>query len=163
MMLPVNLLYLVAFEGIDLIDFLSFLPSLGFLGYVICRLDVALSWLQFLAYVILMINAIAFLFAVVLIISTVSFWTTQSFGLARIFDNFLKIGRYPLDIFQGFWKIFFVYFLPLVLIAQLPSQALLKTLSPAFALFAVGVTAAFLILALGFWKVGLKNYLSAST
>jgi ABC-type uncharacterized transport system permease subunit len=64
---------------------------------------------------------------------------------------------------EGFWKIFFVYFLPLVLIAQLPSQALLKTLSPAFDLFAVAVTAAFLILALGFWKVGLKNYLSAST
>ena len=163
MILPVDLLFMVAFEEIDLIDFLSFLPSLGFLSYVICRLDVALSWPQAVAYVALLANAVLFLFAVVLIISTISFWTTQSLGLARIFDNLLKIGRYPLDIFQGFWKMVFVYFLPLVLIAQIPSQALLQALSPGFLLFAFTITGVFLAVALGFWKVGLKNYLSAST
>ncbi len=163
MIMPVDLLFMVAFEEIDLIDFLSFFPSLGFLGYVIWRLDIALSWSQTVAYVALLVNAVVFLFAVILMIATVSFWTTQSFGLARIFDNFLKIGRYPLDIFQGFWKIVFVYFLPLVLIAQVPSQALLDTLSPGFVLFAFSITGLFLIIALGFWRVGLKNYLSAST
>ncbi|MBI5183804.1 MAG: ABC-2 family transporter protein [Nitrospinae bacterium] len=98
----------------------------------------------------------------VLIIATVSFWTTQSYGLAMIFDNLLKIGRYPLDIFEGFWKVVFVYFLPLVLIAQIPSQALLQSLSLEIGLFAFGVTGVFLFIALNFWKLGLKNYLSAS-
>ena len=163
MILPVDLLFMVAFEELDLIDLLSFLPSLGFLGYVIYRLDVALSWPRAVAYVALLAYAVLFLFAVVLIIATISFWTTQSLGLARIFDNLLKIGRYPLDIFQGYWKLVFVYFLPLVLIAQIPSQALLQALSPRFLLFALSISGVFLILALGFWKVGLKNYLSAST
>lgn len=150
MVLLVNLLFMVSFEEIDLIDLLSFLPSLGFLGYVICRLDMALSWPQAMAYVALLVNAVLFLFAVVLMIATISFWTTQSLGLARIFDNLLKIGRYPLDIFEGFWKLVFVYFLPLVLIAQVPSQALLNTLSPRFILFAFSVTGVFLALALSF-------------
>ena len=162
MVLPANLLFFISFEDIDMMDFFSFLPSLGFLGYVFYRIGFDFSWYQGVAYVLLGVNALFFLFAVVLIISTVSFWTTQSYGIARIFDNLLKIGRYPLDIFEGFWKIVFIYFLPLILVAQIPAQALLQTLSLELILPALGMTFIFLILALNFWKVGLKNYLSAS-
>ncbi|UCF92199.1 MAG: ABC-2 family transporter protein [Desulfobacterales bacterium] len=163
MILPVNLLFMVSFEDIDMIDFFSFLPSLGFLGYVFYRLDFAFSWAQLLIYVLLLINALVFLFSVILIITTISFWTTQSYGLARIFDNLLRICRYPLDIFEGFWKAVFIYILPLVLIAQIPSQALLKLLAPGALFGAFAVTGMFLGLALVFWNIGLKNYMSAST
>jgi len=161
--LPIKPLFIASFENLDIIDFFSFLPSLGFLGYVLYRLELSFSWAQVLAYVALLLNALIFLFAVVLIIATISFWTTQAFGLARIFDNLLKIGRYPLDIFQGFLKVIFIYFLPLVLIAQIPSQALLKTLSIGYVVFAFVVTGVFLTIALAFWRVGLRNYLSASS
>ena len=163
MILPVNLLFFISFENIDLMDFFSFLPSIGFLGYVLYRLDFDFSWVQAVTYVLLLVNALVFLFAVVLLIATVSFWTTQSYGLARIFDNLLKIARYPLDIFEGFWKIVFVYILPLVLVAQVPSQALLQILSPEFCAFAFLVTAVFLSVSLYFWRVGLRSYSSAST
>jgi ABC-2 type transport system permease protein len=163
MILPTNLLFFISFENIDLMDFFSFLPSLGFLGYVFYRIGFNFSWFQVIAYVSLLMNALLFIFAIVLFIATVSFWTTQSYGMARIFDNLLKIGRYPLDIFGGFWKVIFVYFLPLILIAQIPTQALLQTLSWDFVLFAFSATGIFLILALNFWRVGLRSYLSAST
>jgi ABC-2 type transport system permease protein len=163
MVLPTNLLFFTSFENIDLMDFFSFLPSLGFLGYVFYRIDFNFSWPQTIAYFLLIMNAVFFLFSIILIIATISFWTTQSYGIARIFDNLLKIGRYPLDIFEGFWKIIFIYFLPLILVAQIPTQVLLQTLSLKFIFFAFGVTFIFLILSLSFWKVGLKSYLSAST
>lgn len=163
MVLPTNLLFFISFADIDLMDFFSFLPSLGFLGYVFYRIEFNFSWFQGIAYVLLLINALIFIFAVVLLIATVSFYTTQSYGMARIFDNLLKIGRYPLDIFEGFWKVLFIYFLPLILIAQVPAQALLQTLSLKFIVFAFGVTGVFLVLALSFWRVGLRSYLSAST
>jgi ABC-2 type transport system permease protein len=163
MVLPTRLLFFVSFENIDLMDFFSFLPSLGFLGYVFYRIGFDFSWFQAIAYVLLLVNALIFIFAVVLIIATVSFWTTQSYGMAKIFDNLLKVGRYPLDIFEGFWKVVFIYFLPLILIAQIPTQALLQTLSLKFIVFAFSVTGIFLFLALNFWRVGLKNYLSASS
>jgi viologen exporter family transport system permease protein len=163
MVLPTNLLFFTSFENIDLMDFVSFLPSLGFLGYVFYRIDFNFSWPQAIAYFLLIMNALFFLFAIILLIATISFWTTQSYGLARIFDNLLKVGRYPLDIFGGFWKIIFIYFLPLILVAQIPTQVLLQTLSLKFIFLALGVTFIFLILSLNFWKVGLRSYLSAST
>ena len=163
MVLPTNLLFFLSFEDIDLMDFFSFVPSLGFLGYVFYRIGFNFTWVQGIAYVLLLVNALIFVFAMVLLIATVSFWTTQSYGMARIFDNLLKIGRYPLDIFEGFWRVIFIYFLPLILIAQIPAQALLQTLSLKVVLFAFIVTGVFLIIALNFWKIGLKQYLSASS
>jgi ABC-2 type transport system permease protein len=75
----------------------------------------------------------------------------------------MKIGRYPLDIFEGFWKIFFLYFLPLVLIAQIPSQALMKALSPESVVLSFAAAGLFLFFALRFWRWGLTHYHSAST
>jgi ABC-2 type transport system permease protein len=133
------------------------------LGYVLYRLNFAFSVGQAFIYILLLINALIFIFSVVLIIATLSFWTTQSRGLAKIFDNLFKIGRYPLDIFGDFWKVVFIYFLPLVLIAQLPSQALLQTLSIRSVFLAISMTTILLIIALKFWKSGLRSYSSAST
>jgi len=163
MVLPANLLFFLSFENIDLVDFFSFIPSLGFLGYVLYRLDFAFSPYAFVAYLLLVFNALVFLYAMILMIATVSFWTTQSYGLAAIFDNLLKVSRYPLDIFEGFWKVVFIYFLPLILIAQVPTQALLGVLSFHFILIAFGVTAIFLLIAFGFWRTGVRNYMSASS
>lgn len=163
MVLPVNLLFMASLEEMDLMDFFSALPAVAFLVYVLDRLGFAFTWGQAAAYLLLMANAIVFLFSVVLMIAAISFWTVQSYGLSRVFDNLMKIGRYPLDIFEGFWKVVFVYFLPLVLIAQVPSQALLATLRPGFAAFGLAVTLGFLAVALLLWKRGLVNYMSASS
>jgi ABC-2 type transport system permease protein len=163
MLLPVNLLFLSSLERIELIDFASFLPTLGFLAYVLCLPGFGFTGWQFLAYLLLIFNALLFLFATFLAIASLSFWTTQSGGLAGIFDSLLKVGRYPIEIFEGFWRGVFLYVLPLVLIAQFPSEALLGTLSPGAILLATTATGSLLAVALLLWREGLKRYQSASS
>lgn len=163
LLLPANHLFLISFENIDLMDLFSFIPSLAFLGYIIFSLSINFSWLQVLIYGVLIFNALIFLYAIHLIIASISFWTTQSYGIGRIMDNLFKIGRYPLDIFEGFWKNFFIYFFPLIIIAQLPTQSLFQLISWEFIIFGFAVSAFFLIISMKFWKRGLRNYLSASS
>ena len=163
MLLPVNLLFLSSLERIEMIDLASFIPTLGFLGYVLVRLEFAFTGSQFLVYLVLLANALLFLFAAVLAIASLSFWTTQSGGMARIFDSLLKVGRYPIEIFEGYWRSVFLYILPLVLIAQLPSEALLGILSARAVLIATAATGLLLVLALLLWRAGLKQYQSASS
>lgn len=163
MLLPVHLLFLSSLERIELIDFAGFLPTLGFLGYVLYRLEFAFTGSQFLVYLVLVINALLFLYAAVLSIASLSFWTTQSGGMDRIFDSLLKVGRYPIEIFEGFWRSVFLYILPLVLIAQIPSEALLGIVSARAVLISTAVTWFLLALALLLWKAGLKAYQSASS
>src|SRR5512139_990588 len=42
MILPANLLFFASLEDVDMMDFFSFLPTLGFLGWVLWRLDMAI-------------------------------------------------------------------------------------------------------------------------
>jgi ABC-2 type transport system permease protein len=161
--LPVHPLFMASLEHIDMMDFISFIPCLGLLGYAVYRLDVAFTWLHALMYGLLIVNALVFLFAVVLIIATTSFWTTQSAGLARVFDDLTRVGRYPLDIFEGFWKFLFIYVLPLALISQVPSQALLGALAPGFLLYAVACSGLLAVIAIRFWRTGLNTYSSTSS
>lgn len=163
LLLPLRPLFLVSFENIDLMDFFSFLPSLGFLGYVLFRLDFTFSWKEIVAYVFLVFNALLFLYAAILMIAALSFWTVQSYGLAKMFDNLLKIGRYPLDILGGVGKIVFFYFLPLALIAQVPTQVLLKIVSYEYVVYSLIITGFFFFLAIKFWRLGIKSYVSASS
>ena len=163
MTLPVNPLFMASLEDIDMMDFISFIPCLGLLIYALHRLGFAFTWLQAVMYGLLIANALIFLFAIVLIIATISFWTTQSAGLARVFDDLTRVGRYPLDIFEGFWKFFFIYVLPLALISQVPSQALLGALSPGFLLYALAISGLLAVVAIRFWRTGLKNYSSTSS
>ena len=163
MLLPMNLLFLTSLERIELIDFVSFLPSLALLGYVLHRMDFAFTGGQLLVYVALLANALVFLFAAVLAIASLSFWTTQSSGMARIFDSLLKVGRYPVEIFEGLLRNVFLYILPLVLIAQFPSEALLGKMSARTVLASSLLTGFLLVLSLRLWKAGLNRYQSASS
>ncbi len=162
MILPGNLLFFLSFESVDLVDLISSIPTLGFLIYALYLLNFSFTWVQLAGYLFLVFSALVFLFALILIIATTSFWTTQSYGLGTIFDEFLRIGRYPLDIFEGFWKTALIYILPVVVIAQFPCQVLLGTLSFKFVVYSIFVSAGALIMALNFWKLGIRNYLSAS-
>jgi ABC-2 type transport system permease protein len=153
----------VSFENVDLMDLFSFLPSLLFLGGLLYYLNFSLGWPQILIYIILIINALIFLYAIHLMVATMSFWTTQSYGVGRILDNIFKISRYPLDIFEGWGRFFFIYIFPLIVIAQLPTQALLGKSSWDYILWGLIVSLSFLVVALKFWKKGLRNYLSASS
>jgi len=163
LLLPINHLFLVSFENVDLMDLFSFLPSLLFLGGLLYYLNFSLGWPQILIYIILIINALIFLYAIHLMVATMSFWTTQSYGVGRILDNIFKISRYPLDIFEGWGRFFFIYIFPLIVIAQLPTQALLGKSSWDYILWGLIVSLSFLVVALKFWKKGLRNYLSASS
>lgn len=163
LLLPVNHLFLISFENIDLMDLFSFIPSLAFLSFIIFNLNFNFELSQIMVYGLLILNAIIFLYAINLIVASISFWTVQSYGIGRIMDNIFKIARYPLDIFEGFWKIVFIYFLPLVVIAQLPVQAILKILSFESILFAFFISGFFMSIGIFLWKRGIKIYLSASS
>ena len=62
MILPANLLFFASLEDVDMMDFFSFLPTLGFLGWVLWRLDVAIPPLQVVLYILLIANALVFLY-----------------------------------------------------------------------------------------------------
>lgn len=163
LLLPVSTLFLASFEVVDVMDFFSFIPAAGLLLWASWRIDFAFTALQAASYFGLIAAALVFIYAVFLIIASTSFWTVQATGLSTIFDNILRIARYPADIFGGFWKAVLLYVFPVALIAPLPAEALLGTLRPEAALGSIGAAGIFLAAAIVIWRRGLRNYTSASS
>ena len=71
--------------------------------------------------------------------------------------------KIPGTLFKGAFKVLFYLVLPYGIMATIPTQFFSGTLSPAGFAYAVAIVAAFTAFTLFFWKLGLKNYKSASS
>lgn len=160
---PINLQFYTSFEIIDLMDLTSIIPCLILLWFALWKLNFAFTIGQIFLYIFLIINALIFIHSILLILATFTFWTIQTTGMGRFFENIIRMARYPTDIYSGIIKILLVYVIPISLIAVVPSKALLGTLSWQFLIFAVLFSLILFLIANRFWHFGLKHYQSASS
>lgn len=97
------------------------------------------------------------------IFATSAIFFSNLFNLEDLYSNIMDLGKYPVYIFSGSWKILFLYIVPAAYVATFPVQALLGRATLQMAL------EGFLLLVLGFvvsqwfWNFALKHYSSASS
>lgn len=160
---PVNTLFYTSLRVIDLMDLTSFLVPVGLWIYILASYSYEIGAVNLLLYLVLVINALIFLFAFLLLIASTAFWTINSTGLGRFFENIVRIARYPSDIFQGLARLIFLYIMPISVVTTLPVKSLLNIISWPHIIYAFVFTLVLLICALAFWKYALKHYSSASS
>ena len=71
--------------------------------------------------------------------------------------------KVPGVLFQGAFKVLFYFVLPYGIIAAIPTQFVMRTVTPFGIGYGVFVVVIFTVLAFGLWKLGLKNYKSAGS
>lgn len=160
---PLSSLFWTSFQIIDFMDLTSLIPTFILLGIAFLKLQIEILSLDFLFYLLLIFNAYLFVYGLVLIIATFAFWTITTTSSGRLFESIMRIGRYPTDIFGGILRIILVYIIPIILIATLPAQVLIKGLDFQSYFFAFTFSFIFLFLGILFWRFGLKRYSSASS
>ena len=67
------------------------------------------------------------------------------------------------DMYKKALKVIFYFVCPYGIMATIPTQAITRTLTPLGLGYAIGITALFTILALWFWRFGMRRYKSASS
>lgn len=160
---PVNLQVCTAFGIIDFMDLASIAPVALLYWYAISQIAAFITLLSVIFYLILLVNAIIFTYAFMLILATINFWTIQSYGLWKFAQGVIWTSRYPSDIYSGAWGIFFNFIFPIAFIATWPAKAFLGILSWQNIIYALVFTAVFFRLANKFWNYGVKHYSSASS
>lgn len=160
---PVNLQFLTAFSVIDFMDITSILPILFLYYYGLSQLNIELTAVNFALYLVMIANALFFLYSFTLVLATINFWTIQSNGLWKFTQGLVWMAKYPTDIYFGIWKIFFNFIIPIAFIATWPAKAFLGILSWQNMAYSLAFTAIFFWTANKFWNYGLKHYSSASS
>ena len=161
---PVNPLFRITFENINLGSAPLLLLSGGIIAYGVNELDITVTFSLILGYAILTLLMTLLWYDMEVILRTLPFFFIAANAIDRLEGNLIELNlKVPGVIYKGVFKILFYFILPYGIMATIPTQALAGTLTPLGLLQALGVVTFFTIFTFWFWKIGLKNYKSASS
>ena len=161
---PVDSQFYSSFRmAIDFGEAATLLTGIYLVLYSLGNLNIHPNLMNYIAYLVLIINGVILAYSVWFISMTLSFWIGRIPELHEAFLSIYSLNKYPIDIYQGFLKTILIYFLPIAVMVTFPTKVLLGTLSFSFAIWSFFVGAAVLYLSHLFWNFALKHYSSASS
>ena len=103
--------------------------GMGVVAYAVHHLDLAITPLEVGLFLLLTIVGIMIHYSLLLMMVTLSFWIVRSQGLIYGYYNLFQISRLPRQAFKGIVRIIFTFALPMLLVANMPSETLLGRVS----------------------------------
>ncbi|MCI0748863.1 MAG: ABC-2 family transporter protein [Verrucomicrobia subdivision 3 bacterium] len=164
LLLPVNARFIVSLRQVDLGGFVNAASAVAVIAYSLRQLGYPPSPTQIAGFLGLVVAGALIHYALMFTLASISFWTVRAQGIVWGYYSLFNIARLPDAAFRGFFKLFFTFALPMLLVVNVPAKVLLNKLS------SPGDIA--LLLALGFgcvlvseavWRFSLKHYTSASS
>jgi ABC-2 type transport system permease protein len=108
---------------------------------------------------------VAIQYSLMLSLSTLAFWIVRAQGIIFGYFNLSNIGRYPDVIYRGVFKVIFSYFIPMILVANVPVRLLTNAMGNPLAGFAKMfiITLCVVLAVRALWVTALRRYSSASS
>ena len=162
LLLPVNTRFLISLRQVDLGGFVNGASGLGVMIYAAHQLHLVPSLVQVGGFFLLCAAGVTIHYSLIFLLVSVAFWTVRAQGIVWGYYNLFNIARLPDGAFQGFFKVFFRFAIPMLLVANVPVKVLLKRMDSPFdmiLLLAMSV-ACFLVSSVA-WRFSLRHYTSA--
>jgi ABC-2 type transport system permease protein len=163
LLLPVNTRFLISLRQVDLGGFVNAGTGLAVVGYAARQLHVLPSAAQILGFLLLCAAGILIHYSLIFILASVAFWTVRAQGIVWGYYSLFNVSRLPDGAFQGFFRAFFTFAIPMLLVANVPAKLLLHRLaSPGPMLLLLGMGGLCLFVSELVWRFCLRHYTSAS-
>ena len=164
LLLPANTRFLISLRQVDLGGFINGTFALVVMTYALRQLDLVPSPLQVVGFLLLVIAGVLTHYSLMFLLSTTSFWTVRAQGIVWGYYSFFNIARLPDAAFRGFFKVFFTFAIPVLLVANVPAKLLVRKLeSIQEMLLLVAMMFVCLVVSELGWRFSLKHYTSASS
>jgi ABC-2 type transport system permease protein len=102
-----------------------------------------------------------------LMLTSLSVWMVRNQSLMEMWWLFSSLARYPKEIFAGPWAAqlgnFFTYFVPILVVVNVPANAMVRYLDWDMVALTVAATALVLWVSRRFFHYALRSYRSASS
>lgn len=160
---PVSPLFFLSLREFAANSFVNLLVAGGFFVYAISNYQGDWNLWTLAGFTLLIINGTLIHYCLQMLMIIPVFWTHSARGFIDLFYTLGLAMERPHKIFTGWVKIFFTIILPFALIASFPAQFFIEGFTRQNLLHITVVTSALWIVMLSTWKLGLKNYSSASS
>jgi viologen exporter family transport system permease protein len=164
LLLPVNTRFLISLRQVDLGGFVNAVSALAVMGYAARQLHLPSSAARVAGFFLLCGAGIVIHYSLMFLLSSVAFWTVRAQGIVWGYYNLFNIARMPDAAFRGFFKAFFRFAIPMLLVSNVPVKLLTRQLdSPLEMCWLLGMSVVCFGVSELFWRFSLKHYTSASS
>lgn len=165
LLLPVDAQFAVSTRKFGMDNVVNALVGVIIVGFSLFKLQVVPQPHQVALFAVAIALGVAVHYAVLFGLATVAFWIVRAQGLIYGYYNVFNIARYPDVVFRGIFKVIFSFFIPVILVANVPARILSRALeSPWNGLAQLAGAAFFVVLATRFfWLFALRRYSSAGS
>jgi ABC-2 type transport system permease protein len=164
LLMPVNTRFLISLRQVDLGGFVNAASALVVMLYAGRQLQLMPSASQGLGFLLLCVASIFIHYSLLFLLSSVSFWTVRAQGIVWGYYNLFNIARMPDAAFRGFFKVFFTFAIPMLLVANVPVKLLVAKLgSPWEMALLAGMSGLCFLVSEAGWRYALRHYTSASS
>ena len=165
LLLPVDTQFMVSLKQFGMDNVVNALVGAAFVSFALWKLAIVPTLAQIALYLVAISCGILIHYSIMLIFSTASFWMVRSQGLIYGYYSLFNIGRYPDTIYRGLFKLVFSWFIPVIIVANIPARLLIHAAeNPWPSLLQLGSATLFMVGATRLlWNAALRRYSSASS
>jgi ABC-2 type transport system permease protein len=163
LLLPISTRFIISLRQVDLGGFVNVASASAVILYSLRQLGHVPGALEVFGFCMLVVAGVLIHYSLIFLLASVSFWTVRAQGIVWGYYSLFNIARLPDAAFQGFFKVFFTFAIPMLLVANVPAKLLVSKLrSPLeMVLLAAMMIVCFVASEIG-WQFSLKHYTSAS-
>ena len=164
LLLPINSRFLISLRTVDLGSFVGAAGGLVVMGFACFKMALVPSWFQVIGFLLLCFVGILIHYSLMFLLSCISFLSVKAQGIVWGYYNLFNIARLPDSAFQGMFRMFFTFAIPMLLVSNVPVKLFAEKLSsPWEVLSLIGMAGLCLIVSEIGWRWTIKRYTSASS
>jgi ABC-2 type transport system permease protein len=164
---PIDEQFLVSCRRIDWSTAPNVLMGLGVMIASLAGMHWHFDPLKVLVFLLTFACGAAIAYSFMLALTAISVWMVRNQSLMEMWWLFSSLARYPREIFRATWAepmgLFFTFFLPILLVVNVPANAMVRILDYRMVGFTLLATAASLWASRRFFQRALRSYRSASS
>jgi ABC-2 type transport system permease protein len=164
LLLPVNTRFLISFRQVDLGGFVNAGTAAAVMIYAGLQLGLQPTLAQIFGFVALVSVSVVIHYSLMLALACTSFWTVRAQGVVWGYYNLFNVARLPDAAFHGFFRVFFTFAVPMLLVANVPVKLLAEKLDSPWEMLLLLVMGMLCFLASeAVWRFSVRHYTSASS
>jgi len=164
LLLPVNTRFIISLRHVDLGGFVNGFSAIAVMVYALRQLQLLPAVVNVLGFLLLVAAGVLIHYSLMFLLASASFWTVRAQGIVWGYYSLFNIARLPDAAFRGFFKVFFTFAVPMLLVANVPAKLLADKLqSPLELLLLLGMSVVCLLVSEAGWRFSLRHYTSASS
>lgn len=160
---PINSQFHATLQRIRMDRIASILGGVFLIVYAMSQIRLAPSFSQWAMFLVLVFGAMLLLYALLVMLGTLAFWTTETRGFTEIVFAILEIGRFPAAALPEPLRAIITFIIPIAFITTVPAEVLIGKLTPQFLFYGWVFALVSFFLCIRFWKYAVRNYSSASS